>query len=155
MACNCAKKKLTCARCGDEITHGCECGTEASPLCEECYQDLTDVCPVCEEHFTPLDGEDIGLSQTREGEEYFFITKATAKVTRKPVGLYHVLEWPFFYGDCVTGFDGFIEGAIEQVNTLDIEDYLDRQYPRIQNTVGTDIICPECAEKYKNMKVED
>ena len=146
------KEKLTCTRCGDEITPGFEYGTEKRPLCEECYQDLTDICPVCEEHFTPLDGEDIGLIQTKEGEEYFFITKATAKVTRKPVGLYHVLERPFFYGDCVTGFDDFYPDAIEQVSTLDIEDYLDRQYPRIRHTVGTDILCPECAEKFRNIK---
>jgi len=147
-----AEEKLTCARCGDEITPGFEYGTEANPLCEECYQDLTDICPVCEEHFTPLDGEDIGLSQTQEGEEYFFITKATAKVTRKPVGPYHVLERPFFYGDCVTGFDDFYPDAIEQVSTLDIEGYLDRLYPRIEHTVGTDILCPECAEKFRNIK---
>ena len=147
-----AEEKLICTHCGDEITPGFEFGTEEHPLCEECYCDMTDVCPVCEEHFTPLDGEDIGLSRTKEGEEYFFITKATAKVTGKPVGLYHVLEWPFFYGDCVTGFDGFIEGAIEQVSTLDIEDYLDRQYPRIEHEVATDILCPECAEKFRNIK---
>ena len=146
------KKKLICVRCGDEITPGFEYGTDERPLCEECYCDLTDICHVCEEHYTPLDGEDIGLNRTKEDEEYFFITKATAKVTRKPVGLYHVLKRPFFYGDCVTGFDDFIEGAIEQVSTLDIEDYLDRQYPCIQHTVGTDILCPECAEKYKNIK---
>lgn len=146
------KKKLICARCGDEITPGFECGTDERPLCEECYQDMTNICPVCEEHFTPLDVEDIGLSRMREGEEYFFITRRTAKITRKPVGLYHVLQRPFFYGDCVSGFDGFIEGTVEQVSTLDIENYLDRQHPRIRHTVATEILCPECAEKYKNMK---
>lgn len=145
------KEKIICARCGEEIMPGFECGTEERPLCEECYYDMTDICPVCEEHFTPLYGEDIGLSRTQEGEEYFFITKATAKVTSKPVGLYHVLQRPFFFATCVTGFEGFIEGAIEQVSTLDIEAYLDRQYPRIRHTVATKILCPECAEKYKNM----
>lgn len=149
------KKKQTCACCGDEITPGYEYGTEEHPLCEECYCHMTAVCPVCGEHFTPLCGEDTGLSRTKEGEEYFFITKATAKVTRKPVGLYHVLERPFFYGDCVIGFDDFYLDAIEQVSTLDIEDYLDWLYPRIEHKVATDILCPECAEKYKNLKVED
>lgn len=147
-----AEEKLICARCGDEITPGFEYGTEEHPLCEECYCDMTAVCPVCGEYYTPLGGEDIGLSQTREGEEYFFITKATTEVTRKPVGLYHVLERPFFYGGCVTGFDDFYPDAIEQVSALDIEDYLDRQYPRIEHTVDTDILYPECAEKYKNIK---
>ena len=149
------KRKEICTRCGDEIIPGFEYGTEEHPLCEECYCDMTDVCPVCGEHYTPLDGEDTGLSRTKEGEEYFFITKATAKVTRKPVGLYHVLERPFFYGDCVCGFDDFYPDAIEQVSTLDIEDYLDRLYPRIEHEVDTEILCPECAEKYKKLKVED
>ena len=63
-----------------------------------------------------------------------------------------MLQRPFFFGDCVTGFDGFIEGAIEQVSTLDIEAYLDRLYPRIEHTVGTETLCPECAEKFMNMK---
>lgn len=39
----------------------------------------------------------------------------------------------------------------EQISTLDIENYLARLYPRIEQTVGTDILCPECAEEYKNM----
>ena len=150
-----AERKEICIRCGEEITPGFEYGTEERPLCEECYYDITDICPVCREHFTPLDGEDTGLSRTRDGEEYFFITRRTAKVTRKPVGLYHVLQRPFFYGDCVSGFDDFIEGSVEQVSTLDIDGYLDRQYPRIKHEVDMDILCPDCAEKFKNLKTED
>ena len=41
------KEEMICARCGEEIMPGFECGTEERPLCEECYYDMTDICPVC------------------------------------------------------------------------------------------------------------
>jgi NMD protein affecting ribosome stability and mRNA decay len=61
---NKATNKNLCSRCGAEIEEGYEYGKDEEPLCDECYFDNTEICPVCEGHFE-LDNE----------EEYFFITK--------------------------------------------------------------------------------
>ena len=126
-----------CSRCGAEIEdepfkRNGEC------LCEECYlEECTQTCPVCEEHFEPEEG----------GSEHFFITKKTSRITGQPVGLYRVLKHPFFHGNCIDGFDAFYKDAIEQVNDLDIEDYLSKKYGE-DTEVSTDIICPDCAARY-------
>ena len=109
-------------------------------FCEDCYKErFMSICPVCEEHFE-LDEKD---------GEYFFITKHTTEDTRLPIGMYRVLKHPFFYGDCVTGFDGIFEDAIEQVNDLDIEELKNMRLGYVcEEEVETDMICPECAKKY-------
>ena len=146
------KEKLICSRCGAEIEEGFEYGTEEEPLCDECYYDDTDICPICEEHFEPVGGEGRFHDAVKEGEEYFFITKESSELTHKPIGMYRVKEHPFFWGDCVSGFDAFISDAIEQVNDIDIEAHLDKQYPRNEHHVPLAMICPECAKKYVNIK---
>ncbi len=120
---------------------------DGSVYCEDCYcEEVLDTCPLCEEHYDPADLGD---------GEYFFITPSFAKTVHKPVGMYRVLEHPFFYGNCVTGFDDFYDGAIEQVSDFDIEAYLRKVRQRDDITVGIDIICPDCAKKYLEMKNEN
>lgn len=115
-------------------------------ICEDCYcEEYRTTCPVCEE----------GYEKDAE-TDYFFITRNTTRDARKPVGLYKALERPFFYGDCVTGFDGFYEGAIEQVNDLDIDEYRAVEIGRFEeyNAVKTELICPDCAKlftQYENL----
>ena len=140
--------KHVCSRCGAEIEEGFEYGTDEEILCEECYLDETDICPICEGHFEPVGGEGRFHEAVKDSEEYFFITKETSELTHKPVGMYRVKEHPFFWGDCVTGFSAFYDDAIEKVNNIDIEDYLDKQYPNFKHHVATEIICPDCARKY-------
>ena len=81
-------------------------------------------------------------------DEYFFITPGFVKETGKEVGMYKVLEKPFFHGDIVCGFDSFYSDAIEKVNDLDIEAYLQKEYNNPDLHVPVDIMCPECAKKY-------
>ena len=136
------------------MTHICDhCGRkfdympfqrDGECLCEECHlEENCQTCPVCENYFEPEEGD----------EELFFITKKTAEATRRPVGLYRVLKHPFFHGNCVEGFEGFFDGAVEQVNDLDIEDHLDKEHPFYEkHSVATDIICPDCAARYKSIR---
>ena len=114
---------------------------EGRCLCEDCWEEeYTERCPVCEELYE---------KDEQEGkDEYFFITPGFAKETSKEVGMYKVLEKPFFYGDIVCGFDGFYSDAIEKVNDLDIEAYLQKEYNNPDLHVPVDIMCPECAKKY-------
>ena len=116
-------------------------------LCEDCYSiEYRTVCPVCEEEY-----------DNDKETDYFFITRRTTRDARKPVGLYKAVERPFFYGDCVTGFDGFYEGAIVQVNDLDIEEFLSIKHSRLmrdEEEVETEMICPDCAKlftQYENL----
>lgn len=127
-----------CDRCGAEFQDE-PFRRDGECLCEECYlEEHTRVCPVCEEHFEPDESDG----------EHFFITKETSETARKPVGMYRVLKHPFFHGNCVEGFEGFFDGAVEQVNDLDIEAHLSKKYGG-HVEVSTDLICPECAAKYK------
>lgn len=110
-------------------------------FCEDCYTEyFMSTCPVCEEHYEP---------DEKDGE-YFFITKHTTEVTKLPIGMYRVLSHPFYYGDCVTGFDGIFKDAIEQINDLNIEELKNMRLGCVmdEEEVETDMICPECAKKY-------
>ena len=110
-------------------------------ICEDCYSiEYRTICPICEEEYEK-DAE----------TDYFFITKSTTRDARLPIGLYKALERPFFYGDCVTGFDGFFDGAVEQVNDLSIDEFISIKHGRLmreEEDIETDMICPDCAKLY-------
>lgn len=107
-------------------------------LCENCYDEYyRDVCPVCEESY-----------EKEEFSEYFFITKETSKIAHKPVGMYRILAYPFFYGDCLSGFDAFFNDSIEKVSSIDINEAYSILHPRNNKDILMDCICSECAEKY-------
>ncbi len=107
-------------------------------LCEECYDDeYRTVCPLCEES---CEKEDM--------TEYFFITKETSKLVYKPIGMYKILKYPFYYGDCVFGFDAFYDGAIEKVSDLNIEEAYYMHNPNNNKDILLDSICPDCATMY-------
>lgn len=73
----------------------------------------------------------------------------TDKEVGKPSGIYKILERPFYYGDCVTGFDAFFDGAIQKVSDIDIEEVYSILHPRInKENITLDCMCPHCAEKY-------
>lgn len=143
------------------IANGCECYhcgksifdlndfpevKDGEIICEDCYSiEYRTTCPVCEEEYEK-DAE----------TDYFFITKRTTRDARLPVGLYKAVERPFFYGDCIIGFDGFYEGAVEQVNDLDIDEFYDVKLNHRQKCmeIETELICPDCAKlftQYENL----
>lgn len=107
-------------------------------LCEECYdEEYRTVCPLCED-----------LCKKEDMTEYFFITKETSKAVHKPIGMYKILKFPFYYGDCVFGFDAFFDDAIERVSGLDITEAYALHNPSNGKDILLDNICPDCAERY-------
>lgn len=107
-------------------------------LCEECYdEEYRTVCPLCEDSY-----------ENDEMTNYFFITKATSKEVGKPIGMYEILKYPFYYGDCLTGFDAFFDDAIRKVSDMDIDEAYSILHPRSNKDILLDCICSCCAEKY-------
>lgn len=138
------------------IKHDCECDNcgkfffemddfpelmidENSLLCEECYDDeYRETCVVCEESY-----------ETKDRSDYFFITQKNTKNAGIPVGMYKALKYPIFYGDCITGFDAFLNDNIEQVSKMDINKIIEIiRGGNDEEQVSADLICPDCAEKY-------
>ncbi len=136
------KHDCSCDNCGESIFEMWDfpvVDTDKDELlCEECYnEEYLTVCPVCEES---CEKEDM--------TEYFFITKDTSKTVRKPVGLYKILRYPFYYGDCVFGFDNFFDNAIEKVSDLNIKEAYSIRNHDNKKYILLDCICPDCADKY-------
>lgn len=137
------------------IKHGCNCDNcgksvfemwdfpevltdKDELLCEECYSDeYRTVCPLCEDS---CEKEDM--------TKYFFITKETSKTVHKPIGMYKILKYPFYYGDCVFGFDAFFDDAIKKVSDLNIEEAYYMHNPNNKKDILLDCICPDCAKRY-------
>lgn len=131
-----------CSRCGESVFDIWDfpevLEEEREVLCEDCYdEEYRTYCPLCEES---CEKEDM--------TEYFFITKDTSKTVHKPIGMYKILKYPFYYGDCVFGFDAFFDNAIEKMSDLDIKEAYSMRNPRNEKDILLDCICSECAEKY-------
>ena len=108
-------------------------------LCEDCYdEEYRTTCPICEESW-----------EIEEMTDYFFISKANSKEVRSPSGIYKIMKRPFYYGDCITGFDAFFDDAICKVSDIDIEEVYSILHPQLcKGALTLDCICPHCAEKY-------
>jgi hypothetical protein len=137
------------------IEHECECdycgksifelddypvlpGGRDEVICEYCYDEhYRTVCALCEEH---VDNDYMS--------EYFFISKGMSKEVGREMGMYKILKYPFYYGNCVTGFDDFFNDAIEKVSSLNIEECLSVRYSGIECDVFLDRVCSDCAEEY-------
>ncbi|MBB4036584.1 hypothetical protein GGR21_002490 [Dysgonomonas hofstadii] len=106
-------------------------------LCDDCYDDkFRTSCPICEDSY-----------DNDEMTEHFFITKEISKIVHKEPGLYKILEYPFYYGDCVTGFDAFFDNALEKVSGMDISK-VGKMLGIDYDDVKLDCICPDCLIKY-------
>jgi len=130
------------------IKHDCECTgcgksifelydfpeidiEESEILCESCYdEDYREYCPICENSYDIKDGK----------SDYFVVNKEGTKEANIPIGIYHILKRPYFYGDCVYGFDGVFNDSIKQVSKINIEDF--------QELESCTCICSECIDLY-------
>ena len=117
-----------CDHCGKSIFElddfPCVSIERKEVLCEDCYdEEYRTTCPICEESW-----------EIDEMTDYFFISKSNSKEVGKPSGIYKILKRPFYYGDCVTGFDAFFDGAIQKVSDIDIEEVYSILHPRIYHT---------------------
>jgi len=134
-------KNFECENCGKSVFKGGGYPNYHKEykdlLCDYCYDDeFRTLCPVCEDSW-----------DKDEMTEYFFITKEISKTVHKEPGLYKILKYPFYYGDCITGFDSFFESALEKVSDMDISkvgEIIGSDY----NDVLLDCICPDCLSKY-------
>jgi len=103
-------------------------------MCNDCYfEKKCAVCPICEEYFEMADCAD---------GYYFVITKgaiesADVEYEGRPMipGIYKATEWPMFFGNVLTGFEGFYDGTIELVKQADF------------NGEFFDEICRDCLKK--------
>jgi hypothetical protein len=131
-----------CDNCGEsifELSDFPEVSIENDEvLCEDCFSaEYRKTCPICEDSYLKEDFT-----------KYFFISKRMSKEVQKPHGLYKVLQYPLYYGDCVTGFDDFFEDALEKVSDIEINESISIIHPYSEPDIKLDCICPECAERY-------
>jgi hypothetical protein len=122
--------------------------------CEECQssrsRDIGD-CALCEETLYYEDFEEYldkqnGIdNETKEQRlENFFIHigKSISEETGFKKGFYKVLDLPFYFGDIVTGFDGFIQFAIKFICGSKAD------------KTETGEVCQECITKH-NLKLKE
>lgn len=116
-------------------------------LCEHCeIEKYYSTCPICQDHFEHATcAADFKLLISKEAIEEFRMEIAA--------GFYLTKEWPFYYGNCVTGFDGVFENSLELVRECDIESMLTKLDHRSAGENLNGEVCPECFDKWTG-KVE-
>lgn len=141
------KHECQCSYCCKEILEMWDfpnLNTEKDEIiCEDCYKTKYQVtCPICEEWFDKATKpeDQILIISSQSVEEY--------NLSVKP-GFYQVKEWPYFYGNCVTGFDGLFDNTIELIRECDINSMLYKLQPHNgKEKVSAGECCHACMEKY-------
>lgn len=111
-------------------------------LCEYCHRDkymLT--CPICEEYF---------YKANKPKDEIIIISREAIReysLDIKP-GFYQIKEWPYHYGNVVTGFEGLYPDTIALIKELDINSMLRKLFNGNKNTVWANECCHDCMKKY-------
>lgn len=112
---------------------------DSEVMCEECYDEhYREICPICEESYDIKDFT----------SDYFVLNEEGARETKKKPGIYKILDRPFYFGNCVTGFDGFFDGSIQLVAPIRINDFKKIECGDDCCEVGSETICPDCIEKF-------
>ena len=138
------------------ISHDCECDScgdsifdmEDFPnvsqkhdfvLCEECYNEkYMETCSICEENYDISDGN----------TDIIVINEELGKTLSYTPGIYKILEYPFFYGDMIFGFEGFYPNAIELVTPIRINEYKKINVGKGFEEVSSGHICPDCINRF-------
>lgn len=124
---------------------------ESEVLCERCHtEEYMETCPICEEYY---------YKPEKKEKQFLIISKEAVKeyqLSVKP-GFYKVKKKPFFYGDCITGFDGLFNENIELVREVDINSILFKLYSHNgKEKVTADTCCSDCVNKYTaNKKISN
>jgi len=138
----CYEKETKCDYCHRALTNeekeSPREDSDGDPMCESCYTEhYQETCPICEDYFDKA---------TRADDYFFAITKSIAdtgiQYNSKPMrpGIYRAFEWPMYFGNCVTGFEGFFSGSIELIKEIPLDGY-----------EFCEEICHECVEKYTRL----
>lgn len=140
------------------INHDCECGrcgqsifelddfpellmdeNDDEIMCEECYdENYRDICPICENSYDVKDYV----------SDYIIINEELAKREKMKPGIYKILSRPFFFGNCVTGFDAFFPSSLELAVSIRINEFKKIDCGNNCCEVGNDTICPDCIDKF-------
>ncbi len=116
-------------------------------MCDECYKEnYQDYCGLCEEYYD---------KPTKPEELFFVVSKeASTEVSMSSIspGIYQTIHWPYFMGATGFGFETLFESSIRLVRELDINSMLSKLYSNYHKEIGANEICPECVEKYTNIK---
>ena len=118
----------TCATCGEksdnnEFSKDPDDGRKY--ICDECWNyHAPHYCSVCQQRFYDKD----------EMSDHFILTKETGDLINVKPGLYKVLRYPFYFGNCVSGFEGFFDNAIEFTKEI----YDDGE------SSGCEMLCKKC-----------
>ena len=139
------KSDCQCSNCGKSIFDMDDYPIirEGEVYCEDCeIERFFSTCPICSEHYE---------NYTEIEEERIIISKETVESERLEVkpGFYKVLSHPIYFGNCITGFEGFFDNAIQLERECDINSMLYKLYPHNgEEQVNMDFCCNDCFEKY-------
>lgn len=133
----------------------CQCGKSIYDLiyfpsirgvelyCEYCERErFYSTCPICEDYYE---------NPEKPTDEYLIISKEAVEehnISVKP-GFYQVLKYPYFYGDCVGGFDDVFTDSLKLIREIDIHSMLYKINPRVgKEKIGADSCCYDCMLTY-------
>lgn len=105
-------------------------------ICTDCYHERHEfTCEFCENWCFKEDGT----------ENYkFVLTPDIAEETGLVPGVYSVKEFPFHYGNILSGFDGFYKDTIKLVRNMNVNAVKLACHGIHCQDVGTGRICYEC-----------
>lgn len=139
--------KCICDKCGKsvfEMEDFPELSIEDNELlCEYCYDsEYRQPCPICENYFDTKDTT----------PDHIIINEELSRETGQPAGIYKIMKRPFFFGNILSGFDGFLTGNIKLVTRIDINKYKEIECGQSYCEVYSDFICPDCVTKFTENK---
>jgi hypothetical protein len=136
----------TCSTCGceeDKSDYEFDREDEYGDLiCDDCFEEeYMNYCQICEELFE---------KPTTAKDTFFIVTKEQESIAGITAGVYQALEYPFFYGNILSGFDAFFKDSIKLIRECDINSMIRKINGH--GEVQTDICCPDCAERFSAKK---
>lgn len=134
------KNNCTCDNCGESIFELDDFPVfkDDGVLCEHCDLDKNyEMCPICQDYFEKAFKAD---------DFYFLLSKEAVEgygMKLKP-GFYRTLRWPFYYGNCVTGFEGIFDNTLELIHECDINSMLKKLDHGSADENLNGEVCQEC-----------
>ncbi len=143
------EKDCQCDDCGKHVSEMDDFPTinieKDELLCEDCHtEEYYSTCPCCEDYYDKYETPDKDVM-------HCYISKDFAEENGMKGGIYKVLKFPIFWGDCLTSFDAFYNDSLELVKEIDItsvEKNIDWRNTGVD--ISADYICPSCVSHYKN-----
>ena len=137
------KNNCECNCCGNSIFELCDFPKllidDDEIMCEDCYDEHhRDFCPICENTYDIKDFT----------SDFIVINEELSIETGKQPGIYQILKRPFFFGNILTGFDAFFDGALKLVVSIRINHFKGIDVGNGYCEVASNNICGECIERF-------